>query len=76
MSSETIDTIVTVVLSAGLVLAGVGALAALPWRRGEVDAAHRAWVTVGHAVLAAVFGTHPAPAVAAESRPLVVARAH
>lgn len=46
MSPETIDTLITALITGGLVLAGLAALAALPWRRTDVDAAHRAGVGV------------------------------
>ncbi len=49
------DTIVTTVLSAGLVLSGIAAIAALPWRQSEIDGAHRAAVALGRGILKAVL---------------------
>lgn len=61
MSPETVDTVVTVALTVGLVLSGVAAIAALPWRRAEVDAAHRAAVALGMGALRVVVVPEPAP---------------
>ena len=54
MSPETVDTVVTVVLSAGLVASGLLAIASLPWRRSELDGVHRAAVALGRGAVRAL----------------------
>lgn len=65
MTPESADTLVTALLSIGLVLSGIAAIAALPWRRSELDGAHRAALSIGHLALRAlVLPPHPSPALA------------
>lgn len=54
MSPETVDSVITGLITGGLVLAGLAALAALPWRRVEVEAAHRAGGEVARGAVLAV----------------------
>ncbi len=63
MSPDTVDTVVTVVLSAGLVASGLLAIASLPWRRSELDAVHRAAVALGRSAVRALVVPEPVESV-------------
>lgn len=68
MNPETIDTVITLGMTVGLVLAGAGALAALPWRRAELEAAHRAGGAVGRVALTVAARSWVGAAVPARER--------
>lgn len=75
MTPDTISTLVTAVTATGLVLAGLAALLALPWRREDLLGAERAARVLGHAALVAAAGPARAPRATPSAAPVGLAPA-